>query len=62
MNTSEIDNIEFDGIDDNDFPDFCDAFVSSADYDGAEMTPDQLDDLNENHRDFVSDQLISYFF
>ena len=49
-----IDNIVVDGINFNDYPDFVDAFIVSADYDGKEMTDEQLDELNENS-EFVHD-------
>jgi hypothetical protein len=52
MDYKLIDNIEVDGIDPKDYPDFCDAFIASADYDGKEMTEEQLDELNEDS-DFV---------
>lgn len=52
MNYSLIDNIEIDGIDTNDYPDFCDAFIVSAYYDGEIMTDAQIDTLNEDY-DFV---------
>ena len=52
MDYKKIDNIEVDGIDTKDYPDFCDAFIASADYKGVEMTEEQLDELNED-RDFV---------
>jgi len=42
MDYSKITNIEFDGIDDNDYPDFADAHIISADYDGEPMTEDSL--------------------
>ena len=48
MNYKKIDNIEIDGIDTKDYPDFCDAYISSADYDGVPMTDEQLDELNED--------------
>ena len=57
----EIDNIEFDDIDYSDYPDFCDAFICSADIDGREMTDDELDELN-NDREFVSNALQNYLF
>ena len=57
----EIDNIEFDGIDYSDYPDFCDAFICSADIDGREMTDDELDEIN-NDREFVSNALQNYLF
>ena len=57
----EIDNIEFDGINYNDYPDFCDAFICSADINGREMTETELDELN-NDREFVSNALQNYLF
>ena len=48
MDYKKIDNIEVDGIDTKDYPDFCDAFISSADYNGKPMTDEQLDELNED--------------
>ncbi|NQW26179.1 MAG: hypothetical protein HQ473_07455 [Cryomorphaceae bacterium] len=52
MDYSKIDNVEIDGIDTNDYPDFCDAYIASADYDGVPMTDEQLDEVNDNS-DFV---------
>ena len=52
MDYKLIENVEVDGIDTNDYPDFCDAYISSADYDGKPMTCEQLDELNED-RDFI---------
>ncbi len=48
MDYKKIDNIEIDGIDTKDYPDFCNAYISSADYDGVPMTDEQLDELNED--------------
>lgn len=31
-----------------DFPDFTDSFIESAEYDGREMTDEELDKLNED--------------
>lgn len=52
LDYSKIDNIEIDGIDYADAPDFCDAYIASADYDGREMTDEELDVLNDDS-DFV---------
>tara|TARA_R110001632_G_C11159755_1_gene398372 strand:+ start:189 stop:374 length:186 start_codon:yes stop_codon:yes gene_type:complete len=54
MDYKLITNIHVDGIDSNDYPDFVDAYIYSAEYDGVEMTDDQLDELNENS-EFVHD-------
>lgn len=61
MNYDLIDNIEIDGIDTNDYPDFCDAFIASADYNGVEMTEEQLEALNEDYS-FVHDCVYTQLF
>jgi hypothetical protein len=61
MDLTKVDNIKFGDIDWDDYPDFCDAFIESADYDGKEMTDEQLDELNEN-RDFVYEKLMEELF
>lgn len=58
---SKVDNIEFDGIDYKDYPDFCDAYISYAEHNGEKMTDEQLDQLNED-RDFVYEKLMNYLF
>ncbi len=58
---SKISNVEIEGIDYNDYPDFCDAYIASADYDGQPMTQQQLDKVNEDTQ-FVYDQVISLIF
>ena len=59
MNYKKIDNIEIDGIDTKDYPDFCDAYISSADYDGVPMTDEQLDELNEDG-DYIYGHIMDY--
>lgn len=48
INVNQIDNIEFDGVDSRDYPDFCDAFIANCDVDGVEATDEQLDYINDN--------------
>jgi hypothetical protein len=36
----------------SDFPDFCDAYIASATYDGRDMTEEELEELNDD-TDFV---------
>lgn len=45
----KITNVVLDGIHHWDYPDYCDAFIDSADYDGREMTDEELDELNEDY-------------
>lgn len=49
---SKISSVEVDGIDTNDAPDFVDAYISYAEYDGEPMTDEQLEELNQDG-DFV---------
>ena len=58
MDYKLIDNIEVDGIDTKDYPDFCDAYIVSADYDGVPMTDEQLDEVNDD-QDFQYSCVIS---
>ena len=48
MDYTKITNVEIEGIDYVDYPDFCDAFISSAEYNGKPMTEEQLDKLSED--------------
>ena len=61
MDYQKIDNIEIEGIDTKDYPDFTDAFISSADYDGQPMTDEQLDEINEDHS-FVYECVMKHLF
>ncbi len=56
-----INNIEVDGIDTKDYPDFCDAFIASADYEGKPMTDEQLAEINED-REFVYECVQNHLF
>ena len=48
MDYKKIDNIEVDGIEPKDYPDFSNAYIVSADYDGVPMTDEQLDEINDD--------------
>lgn len=47
-----IEDVEVDGIDTRDYPDFVDAFICSATYAGRDMTDEELEVLNDDS-DFV---------
>ncbi len=61
MDYKLIDNVKIEGIDFKDYPDFCDAFISSAYYNGKPMTEDQLDEINDDS-DFVYECLQNHLF
>jgi hypothetical protein len=52
LDYKKLEDLELDGIDMRDYPDFCDAHIVSGYYDGRELTDDELDALNDDH-DFV---------
>ena len=59
---SQLVDIEVDGIDTRDFPDFCDAFIASGaveTWDGEyrELTEEELDWLNNECPDFVYEEV-----
>ena len=45
---SKIEVVEVDGVDHNDYPDYCDAYISKACIGGQKATQKQLDILNDN--------------
>jgi hypothetical protein len=58
---TKISDVEIDGIDTADYPDFCDAYIVSGLYDGEEMSEEMLDELNED-RDFVHEAVFEKIF
>lgn len=61
MEFDKINNVVMGGVDTNDYPDFVDAYIESADYKGREATDEELDIMNDNY-DFVYDCLTDYLF
>ena len=57
----KVENIEVDGIDMTDYPEFCDAFISYAEIDGIECTDEQLEEINEDSS-FVYEQVEKSLF
>ena len=56
-----IEDVAVDGIDYNDYPDFCDAFIASATYNGKPMSDEMLDTLNEDY-EFVYESVENYLY
>lgn len=52
LDYSKIEDVQLDGINHRDYPDYVDAYIASASYDGREMTDAELDKLNDD-RDYV---------
>ena len=58
---TKISNIQFDDIDHDDAPDYCDAYIVSADYCGEQMSMEQIDTINSD-KDFVYSELMNYLY
>lgn len=56
-----LEDIQLDGINTRDYPDFCDAYISYATYKGRELTDSELDWVNE-HSDFVYECVIDRLY
>lgn len=54
ININQITNVAFDGIDMNDFPKFCDAYIVSADIDGKAATEAEIESIMENSEIFYT--------
>ena len=52
-----IDDIEIDGIDMRDYPDFCDAFLLRATYKGKELSEDDLQYIQDSNLEWFYDQV-----
>jgi len=59
MDKKLIKSIVFEGIDYTDYPDYCDAYIVSAEYDGSPMTDEQIDEINDD-TDFLYELLIEH--
>lgn len=60
---NDICNIELQDIDTKDYPDFCDAFIANATWsNGVELTEAELDDINDNHSDFVYEAVLDSLY
>ena len=44
----ELSNVEFEGIDHGDAPDYCDSYIVRAVYKGLDLTEEELEELNED--------------
>tara|TARA_B100000809_G_C14741848_1_gene388885 strand:- start:168 stop:353 length:186 start_codon:yes stop_codon:yes gene_type:complete len=61
MDLLKVRNIEFDGIDQKDYPDYCGAYIISAEYDGKGMTDEQIEELSDDSN-FFHEALMDYLF
>ena len=58
---TKIDNIVIGDLDTTDYPDFSDAYIESADYDGQPMSEEMLEEVN-NNKDYIHESVFNYIF
>ena len=58
----EVEDMQFSDVDNSDYPDYSDGFVESATYKGREMTEEELNEINDDYRDFVYQKLMDWIF
>lgn len=61
LDYTQIEDVQVEDVFMYDYPDFCDAFISSATYKGRDMTDAELDLLNED-RDFVYERATKWIY
>jgi hypothetical protein len=61
LDYSKITNVVVEGIDYSDAPDFCDAYITDAMYDGEPMTDEQIELINQDSQ-FVYDSVINWIY
>lgn len=57
--TALINDIEIDGVDHRDYPDYCDAYIMTAKVEGRMATDEELDQMNDDGQ-FRYDTVMEY--
>lgn len=57
-----IEDVELDGVNYADYPDFSDAYICGGIYNGKPMSDEMIDELNDNHSDYVYQCVIDSIF
>ena len=58
---NQVKNVEVEGIDFDDYPDFVDAYIVSAEYKGRQATEEEIDIMNDRS-DFVHDCVYDHIY
>lgn len=60
MNIAEVENLEVDGVDIKDYPDFCDAYFLSGTHikENRPLTEKELDQLSEDYPEILNEMAI----
>jgi hypothetical protein len=63
ININDVENLEVDGVDSNDYPDFCNTFFCGGNWieNGDELTEEQLIWLGEDYPEVLSVMAFEYY-
>ena len=63
LNGRKVVDVEIDGVDPTDYPDFCDAYFTYAVYEdtGEELTDAELEELNDSYPEVVNEMAYEYY-
>ena len=63
LNGRKVVDVEIDGVDPTDYPDFCDAYFTYAVYEdtGEELTDTELEELNDSYPEVVNEMAYEYY-
>lgn len=62
LNGCTVKNVEVDGVVGGDYPDFCDAFFSYAEYeDGTPLTDEELEQLGDENGEMINQLALDKF-
>lgn len=61
IDIDKVDNLEIEGVDSNDYPDFTDTFFSSGTYKGRELTDIELDRLSDDYPEVLNTMAFEHF-
>ena len=64
LNNLEVTDIEVDGVNQKDYPDFCDAYIESAKFvsSGKELNDDELEKLKEENADLFFEDIMEQIY
>ena len=54
----KVEVLEVSDINQRDYPEYCDAYISEANYNGKTMSDEMLNEINDNYPDFVYIQVM----
>ena len=58
INFDKVEVLEVSNINHRDYPEYCDAYISEAKYNGKTMSDKMINEINDNYPDFVYIQVM----